>query len=648
MSKPLAPAPVSSAHPSGPSTSPSRRRFAAWRHGLRIDAYVAVLTWAIGVPIAFLIVHAFNRDPFKVAGSVLPMAVGGVIAAALLALLLVKRTELVVGVAVGAYAAWIALTMAAALHGTPFGYGELSGDQGRLVASATKDMTGWLPVDAFVPHLATEYPPLYPWLIGHTADLVNQPAWRLFHDAQIVLFSGSLILGYLLWRRLVGPGVAFMIVALAPTVHTDASKGYEFVTLVVIVPWILAAFARLPEGRGAMHWLPAGIIGGLIVTTYSAYLVFGLLGIIAMVVMGLRVAATRRAYFLHLVGVVVTAFVVASWYVIPFAVTSLTKGGNRLSDLFLSPEVVTSPLGLPFLQSSPLSVLELVGLGGLVWYRRSTWWAQPLLLLVASAFVYHGVFLLNTVHNNHTGYLQYTERLTGMLLVAAGVLTVSQVWPAISARMSAPERHREMALLAVAVVVSWTAIQGWEALMPGPRGVINVAAGCSPTCPPAGAVNLATRAQIEPLPDGQLPRFAPPGVHKVRVFPTSRIQQVIESTLGPKARPVVLSFDQRLFDFLPYYGYMGPGRLSANTLVRWDDRIKIVKHLATETDPATFATSSRSTRFGGIDAFVLHRSRGIWTFAGIPFSPTSFGPNDFRVVKLPSAVAVAVRLPAGG
>jgi hypothetical protein len=616
---------------------------ARWPRLTRPDSLAAVITWIVGTPLALLVVHVVDRNPFTVGGAIMPIAVGGVVAGGLLLCRQRLRSDLIIGIVVGAYAAWIALTMGAALHGTPFGYGEMLGDQGRLVAMATKYTSSWAAVDAFVPHLATEYPPLYPWLVGHGASLLNRPAWKLFGEAQILLMSGSIVIGYLLWRRLAGPRTSFVIVAIAPAVYADPSKGYEFVTLLVIIPWVLATFAGLPRERGGMHWLPAGIIGGLLALTYSAFLVFGILGILAMIVVVLRAATKRRDYLLHLLGVIVTAFVVASWYVVPFLVTSLTKGGNRISDLYLAPAIVTTPLPLPFLDPTPLGVVELIGLFGIIWYRRSTWWAQPILLLTLSTFVYQVAFLLNTVHNNHTGYVEYTSRLTSMLLATAGILTVTHAWPSIRPRLSAPlARQREIALVAIVVLVSWAAVQGWEQWTPGPRGLLDVSAGCSPACPPAGAVNLATSAHVEPLPDGKPTRFAPPGLH-VRPFPATAVQRVIESTLGPKAHPITLSFDQRLFAYYPDYAYTSPNRLSANTLQRWDDRYTALKGLATFTDPENFAAQSARTAFGRIDVFVLHRQQGAWLWNNIAFSPKSFGHDHFRVQQLSSSVVVAVR-----
>jgi hypothetical protein len=612
-----------------------------WRRISGSDSVAAVVTWLIGTPLALLVVHVANRNPFTVGGSVMPIGVGGVVAAVLICAVLRNRSSRLIGIAVGAFAAWIAFTMGTALHGTPFGYGELSGDQGRLVASATKYMTTWRATDAFIPHLTTEYPPLYPWLVGHVAEVLNRPAWRLFGEAQIILMSGSLVISYMFWRRLVGPATSFVLVAVAPAVYADASKGYEFVTLVVIIPWALATFAGLARDRGGMHWLPAGIVGGLIVVTYSAYLVFALLALLAMVALGLRDRTRRRGYLMHLLGVVATAFVVASWYVIPYFLASLTTGGNRISDLFLAPELVTAPL--PLVSATPLGVLQIIGLFGVVWYRRSAWWGQPMLLLGLSAFAYRVLFLLNTVHNNHTGYAEYTVRLSDLVLATAGVLTVSQAWPALRERLGAPlGRQRELALVAAVVLVSWASVQSWEALMPGPRGVADVAAGCSPACPPAGAANLATRAQIEPLPDGRLPRYAPADM-KIRSFPTTAVQHAIESTLGPDPRALMLSYDQRLFEFLPYNAYSSPNRLSANTFARWDDRDAALKRLAAVINPEAFATASTATAFGRIDVFVLKRGGGTWNWSNVAFSPASFGRDHFHVTKLAGGTVVVVR-----
>ena len=105
----------------------------------------------------------------------------------------------------------------------------------------------------------------------------------------------------------------------------------------------------------------------------------------------------------------------------------------------------------------------------------------------------------------------------------------------------------------------------------------------------------------------------------------------------------MLAYDQRLFSFEPFFAYVAPNRLSANTLQRWDDRAAEVEKLSRITDPAEFAAASKDTPFGGIDVFVLRPVGGQWTWNAVPFSPTVFDPAHWYVERLPDHTVVAVR-----
>jgi hypothetical protein len=619
-----------------PADGPSR---AGWRRGgVTADGLMAVLTWAVATPLALLLVRQLDLDPFSVAGVVMPVAVGTVAAAVVLALLLRRHSDLLIGVAAGGYAAWIGLTLSTALHGTPFGYGQMLGDSGRLVAQATKNMSTWSSADAFVNDLPAEYPPLYPWTVGHVATLVDRPAWTLFGEMQIAVMTVTIVLGYLLWRRLVSAPVAFAIVGIAPAVFSEPSKDYEFIALVVFVPWILATFTGLTRDRGGLHWLPAGVVGGLLVLTYQGFLLYASAGLLALLVLTWRASAARGRYLLHLLGVAVTAFVVSSWYVVPFVSTLLLDGGNRVSDLWESSAIVDRPMVLPFLDPTPLGVVELVGLLGMVWYRRTSWWAQPLLLLLLGTYAYRVLLLLRTVYDGHNGYLQYTERPIAMILVTAGVLTAAEAAPGLGRRLAASPAGsaRAVAVTAVAVLVAWSGLQGWQGWVPAPRGLRDAVSG-------VGEPNQATLAHSERLPGGKRTRFAPPGKGQ-RAFPTYAVADVIRGELGRNARPVVLCYDQRLFTFEPFYAYVAPNRLSANTLQRWDDRAAEIDHLTGVTDPAQFATASKDTAFGGIDVFVLKAGGGRWAWREASFAPTVFDPTYWYVERLADRTIVAVRI----
>lgn len=654
------------AEPSSASVAdaPSRRR--SWA-GFTVDGAAALVTWLVATPLAVLLAWWADLDPFTVAGVVMPVGVGALAGGILLAVALRRCTDVLVGVAMGVYAAWIALTMATTLHGTPYGYGMLAGDAGRFVAQANKYMYTSGSADSFVKGLPSEYPPLYPWIVGHVARLVDKPAWQLFGEMQIVVMSLAVVLAYVFWRRLVAAPVAFALVGLAPLVFREPSKDYEFVALLVYAPWVIMTFAGLPRRRGGLHWLPAGIIGGLLVLTYQAWLMFSALGLLALILLTLRVVPSKGRYLLHLLGVAVTAFVVSSWYVIPLVSTMVTGGQNRLSDFWMSGAIVDRPVVFPFLQPTVVGLITLVGLLGMVWYRRTTFWAQPLLLIVAGCYAYRVLFLLRTAYDNHTGYLQYTETLIGMVLLTAGVLTtveaapglwrrlrattvapagaaapppgsaVAPVGPVAAGRVRGPERA--VLVTAVAALVAYAGMQGWVDWVPGPRGIRD-------SVKAAGGVTRGTDAHAEPLPDGSYPRFAPPAQYLHGWMPVEPIEKAVEKRLGSNARPVVLSYDQRLFAFLPWYGYTATDRVSANSLLRWDDRYAELQKLSRVTDPAQFAKASQATAFGPIDVFVLKRASGDrYRWKDVFFPAKAFDPAVFDVQRVPSNAVVVVRRP---
>jgi hypothetical protein len=644
----MAPTPGgSSASMTEPDAGPSRAIL-----GVTLDGALAVSVWLVGLAAAVVVVRAWDLDPFSVGGAVMPMGVGCAVGAVVVAAALRWSGAWVAGVATGLYAGWVALTTSTSLHGTPFGFGQMSGDAGRFTAMATRYTVTSVSSDPLLPSVPSEYPPLYPWVAGHLSRLLDRPAWTLMGDMQVVVLSAAFVAGYLVWRRCVGPWTAFALVALAPAVWADPSKDYELLALLVFIPWVLRTFVLRP-GEGGLSWWAAGVVGGLLVTLYQAWLLYSVLALVVLALVGLRVAPDRRRHLLRLVGIGVTATAVASWYVIPLFWGLATSGAPRVSDLWMSGAITDRPLFLPFTETGPVAVIQVVGLLGCVLYLRRTWWSMPLLVLVVANYVYRIAYLVRTAHDNHTGYLQYTETVVGMVLLVAGILTVAHVVPAVLARVSllpadraatgvASElaaRQRLVMLTATTLVVAFAAVQGWQDWIPAPRGLRNSVA-------PSGTPNRATDAHRELLPDGSRTRFAPGAAYQSRPFPAERVLDVVDSSWRGDQPPVVLSYDQRLFAFRPLLGYCPVDRVSTNTLVRWDDRAAELVRLSQETDPARFADRVTRTRFGRIDVFVLRTVSGTWRWGQLRFDPRLFDTPAFDVVLLPDNVRVAIRRPS--
>lgn len=598
----------------------------------------------MSLPAAVIAVRLIRPgDPFILRPALVPLAGAGVGLVIMAIIARRGRAELVSGLAAGLFAGWIAFTLRLAINGTPFGFGGLGNDAGRLAAMANRYAYTWRSSDGIVPSVPSHYPPLFPWLVGRTAALIHTPAWQLLSSAEIITLSGAVIASFALWRRLVPGPVALAVSLPVLLAFAMPEKAYEVLALVVITPWVLAAFSRPPRGR--MHWLPAGLIGGLMVVLYWAYLAYAALGIVALVVVTWRGSPDRRRYLRHIVLTIAVAAVVSSWYVVPYAAWAVMHGVQEM-DMFHGGGISASPL--PFLAMTPLAVLELIGLAGLAWYRTRTWWARPLLLLTASTYAYWLLYLMIFIVKGHTGTLQDTHRLIEPLLAMSGVLTLVQAWPGVVRRLVTARAALPSGLPASALclLIAWTAVGLWQAWIPAAAPSAAQHPWYGIPVEPLGAFRYA-------LPDGQYPRFGPPRA-RYAWFPVDPIRAAVSSVDGPDATPVTLSSAEQLFAFVRWPGYIGVSATSAGATTQWRSRYAALAQLSRVTSPAAFADRSAHTPFGPIDVFVLHRGRSHWTWApkgtlpvkAIHFTQSQFDPAVFAVfTNLPNDTVVVVRRP---
>lgn len=601
----------------------------------------AVLCYIAAMALSWLVIDLADLNPLTLRGSVTPVAAGAVVAVGAIALAVRYSSDRLAGAVAGLYAGWIGMVLMNALHGTPFGHNELNNwDTIRMSALANRLTSTWGSTDAFLPGLPSEYPVLYPWLIARASELLDRPTWSLFGDMEVLFISASALVAFLLWRRLTSAPAALAMAAVAPIVFMHGHKSYEILTLAVFVPWALATFVGLSRRSGGLHWLPAGIIGGLFVCTYTGYLMFGAMGGLAIIAARL-LRPNRGPYLLHLLGVLVTSVVVSSWYVFPLLWAYLTQQRDVVADTYPNAEITSDPVPLPFLELTPLGLLALAGLFGMCWYRTREWWAQPMLLLLGGIYLYWAVYMLQLVGNGHTGFLVKTPRMVTMVLVTAGVLTLVRAARPVAAKLGfTPPRSVGVAALAVLLVSS--GLTAWNTWTPGdPKGFLDAA----PIVPRSQVqANPALRAHMEPGPDGERSDFIPRDL-VAPPMPANRIAAEVEARLGPDAMPMSLSTDMRLYVYERWWGYLQRGHYSANSLMRYEDRSAELERISGIEDPQRFASASASTKFGGIDVFVLRKHEDGWNFDDrVTFSPESFRGGAFDVVDdLPAGLVLAVR-----
>jgi hypothetical protein len=481
--------------------------------------------------------------------------------------------------------------------------------------------------------------------VGRTGALVHVPAWRLLGPAEAITLSFAVVAGFALWHLLVPGPLALALTLPVLLSFTLPEKAYEILALAVFTPWVLATFGQPPRGR-RLHWLPAGLIGGLSVVLYWTFIMYGALGIVALVAFTWRASSQRAQYVRHVALTVAVAAVVASWYLIPYAGWAFLHGSKQVDDLYQGGEISASPL--PFLAITPLGILELIGLVGMVWWRGRVWWGKPLLLLTGSAYTYWLICLAIFTMSGHTALLQDTPRMIEPLLATAGVLTIVQVSPGIVRRLAVRTAPAGLPTVALCLLAAWTAVASWQAWMPGgppaTGGLYRPAVSTSP--------NETTAAFTTPLPDGSYPRFGPASL-RWPWFPVDPIKADVGSVVGPGASPVTLSVSEHLFAYVNWPGYIAVFMTAADTNTDWPTRYAALQRLSHVTEPAAFATASAHTPFGPIDVFILHGGSGRWIWepggslaAAVSFSPAQFSPRTFTVFTgLPGHIVVVVRRP---
>ena len=633
---------VLSASRSGTPDRSSRPRWRVERPRNLADstALWAVLIFLLSLPLALALPDVTDLAPYTSRGSTPPLLAGIALLAA--GVLLARRSQRgwLAGAAAGAFAGWVVLAMHTGLHGSPYGFNGILGDAGRLSAQAERYTVTWHSADGIVGGVPTDYPPLFPWLIGRASMLAGVPAWQQIGISETLLMALTVLSAFLLWRRLVPDWVAFAVTLAVLATFIEPSKAYEVMALDVTVPWALASFADPPRGR--LGWFSSGMIAGLGLLLYQAYLVFVIPGIAVLIILAWRHAPARGRYAARICGIALTALLVGSYYWVPYVSWALT---HRLQNLALHHQGVALTVNpFPFLALTPFGALTAVGLLGLVWYLRRAWWAAPLLILTAGVYAYRLGAEAIDVHSGSTMLAVYSPRAVGALLSAAGVLTVARAGPALARRLpSAPPAG--FGVLAVAVLALFTCTAAWYDWVLGKPTVQNQAFDLEVTT----GFDQAERAFQQWLPSGRYPRFAPIA-GRIPWLPVDRIILEVRSVLGPRASPVMLSWNESIFAVQPWPGYIGVDAEASASTSEWLDRFAALETLSRIKKPAAFAHAAAHTAFGPITVFLLRKRGAYWNWrardhpGNLNFTPAQFRSTAFQVFpNLPDRTVLAIR-----
>jgi Arabinofuranosyltransferase N terminal len=600
----------------------------------------AVAVWGLCLPVALSLPGALPHASYTQRFSAAPLLGTMVLLVAGVMIANRWRSPWVVGAMVGMLAAWVVFAMHTGLYGSPYGFNGIGVDAGRLSAQAERYTTTLHSADGIVGSVPAEYPPLFPWLVAHAAVIAGVPAWRLVGLSEALLMSLTVLAAFALWRRMFPDWVALAVTLAVLATFIEPAKAYEVMALDVTIPWALASFGAPPAGR--LHWLPAGIIGGLLLLLYQAFLAFAVLGIIVLIIREWRLATDRRRFAARVGAIALTALLVTSWYWIPYLSWAFTHGLQGTALHHPNPGLMLNPF--PFLSLTPFGVLTALGLLGLVWYWRRAWWSVPLAILTASVYAYRVLAEIIDIHSGSTLWSGYTPRATAALLAAAGVLTIVRTGPAVARRLPVLSSAR-IGAAALATLALFTVNAAWSDWVAGEPSDSNQAFTPELTT----GYSQVRRAFTQWLPGGGWPRSAP-RAGRYPWFPVEPVVHDVRSVLGQGARPTTLSFNEGLFAIHPWPGYVAVDASAAASTSDWVSRFAALKRLARERNPRAFARAAAHTPYGPITVFVLKKRGRAWEWipyqhAGtVRFTPGQFDSPAFKVFpSLPDWTVVAVR-----
>jgi len=179
---------------------------------------------------------------------------------------------------------------------------------------------------------------------------------------------------------------------------------------------------------------------------------------VALAVLTWRASQDRARYVRHVVLTVIVSLVVASWYLVPYLGWGFLHSSKQVDDLFQGGGIQDSPL--LFLTPTPLGVLQLIGVIGMVWWRGRAWWGKPMLVLTAGIYAYWLLGLAAFVLVGRHLLLQDTPRLIAPLLAAAGVLTIAHTAPRLVRRLTAGTVPAGLPTLSLCLLMIWIAVTG--------------------------------------------------------------------------------------------------------------------------------------------------------------------------------------------
>ncbi|CAM2793625.1 galactan 5-O-arabinofuranosyltransferase [Corynebacterium propinquum] len=434
--------------------------------------------------------------------------------------------------------------------------------------------------------MPTYYPLGWFWGGGRLANLLDMPGWEVYQPWALVSLATAAALLVPVWQALTGSLPLATTLALANTAVTlsmAADEPYAAIVGMGIAPAVVMA-ARAVRGS----WLAVAGVAVYLGVSATMYTLF--VGVTALIAIVLTIhyfwtAERSIGPFLRLVVMGLSSMAIAaiSWGPYLYLVATADYKPSSVAQHFLPSEGTQVPL--PFFEFSALGFFSLLGLLYLV--LRST--RRP--LLIATIVLYGWVLasmLMTLLGSTLLGFR--IELPIALILSTAGFFALADTdrtkvvhfFESRKINLSARQISGAFTVLLVAASIGY-----------------------------AQQISVANEDEIDHAytdTDGYGERADQYAPGSAKYFPE------IVATLGSAGhspqQTVLLTDENSLLSYYPYYGFNGFTSHYANPMGQYTERNDIIKHWAEASfdelaDPQDFAAALEDTEWKGPDVFVF-------------------------------------------
>ncbi|GAB2980679.1 galactan 5-O-arabinofuranosyltransferase [Amycolatopsis acidiphila] len=499
---------------------------------------------------------------------------------------------------VGAWAALSVLStllLAIPLQATRFFLGGSSVDNTFRLQYMERMTAGHSLADMNYQGIAPYYPGGWFWLGGRFANLIGWDGWAAYKPYSILWISLATVVAFVLWSLVVRRRLALLAsiaTVFAGLVTVAMDEPYAWPTTAWLPPIAVLAWLVFRR-RGRVPVWTLLLIGGYLGfagMTYTLHLVLGVLAVVLLAIVagvldvrrGEAAGATVKRLLLRLVviGVVTGLLSLVTWG--PFILAG-GLGKPNVAAHFL-PET-SADFPTPF---EPTSVFGFLCLAGLVWLvlrARRHAVAFPLLTLAALVYVWFGLSTLALMV--HTTLLSFR-----FVVTVDTVFAVAGVFAAVDLLRLVPKLFRD----------------GRPVLVTGFVLAFVAALSLAQTSVKSTGDSVKT-AESDYYDNG----FNAKGQHDTSqdgAWTGELIGTIDELSGRAPTQDIVLSADDRLLSFAPYWGFQQTTPHYANPLAGYTQRNAEIKSWTTSADSAQLLDRLATNPHQAPNVFVLRKDNG--------------------------------------